>query len=559
MSQLEVDKIIPQSGTTLTIGDSGDTISFADGATLAIDTNTLAIDSTNNRVGIGTSSPDRILHLEGALPIIKGTDTDGGYGELSFNAGRINIKADDGNNVATSYITFEVDGSEHARIDSSGNVGIGTSSPSSYNSLADNLVVGTTSGDNGITIATGTANGGRIIFSDNTASPFRGAFEYDHSTDSMITYTSGTERMRIDSSGRVGIDETDNSTYVLGKKLVIGDLDNNDGLTLKAIDSTDTNYLAFADTDNGAGSYAGFAGYSHNDNSFRIGTSSLERMRIDSSGNVGIGTTSTQAKLHIMKTDVGALNNSNADMIMIENSTAGITIGSATTGEGHIHFSDSGDADVGGISYFHNDNSLKIRVNAADRMLILNNGDIFFSNTTETAIGNGSTDGKMIDNADGARLRSSRASTSTREHLVFYNPNSGVGSITTSGSSTSYNTSSDYRLKENVVEISGATERLKQLQPKRFNFIADADTTVDGFLAHEVSSIVPEAITGTHNEVQVWEEGEELPEGVSVGDNKLDSEGNTIPVYQGIDQSKLVPLLVATIKELEARITALET
>jgi hypothetical protein len=111
-----------------------------------------------------------------------------------------------------------------------------------------------------------------------------------------------------------------------------------------------------------------------------------------------------------------------------------------------------------------------------------------------------------------------------------------VGSIATTGSSTSFNTTSDYRLKENVVDLTGATTRLKQLEPKRFNFIADADTTVDGFLAHEVQSVVPEAITGTHNEV--------------------DDDGN--PVYQGIDQSKLVPLLVATIKELEARITALE-
>jgi len=111
-----------------------------------------------------------------------------------------------------------------------------------------------------------------------------------------------------------------------------------------------------------------------------------------------------------------------------------------------------------------------------------------------------------------------------------------VGSITTTGSATSYNTSSDYRLKENVVAMTDATTRLKQLQPKRFNFIADADMTVDGFLAHEVQSIVPEAITGTHNEI--------------------DDDGN--PVYQGIDQSKLVPLLVKTIQELESRITALE-
>ena len=127
---------------------------------------------------------------------------------------------------------------------------------------------------------------------------------------------------------------------------------------------------------------------------------------------------------------------------------------------------------------------------------------------------------------DGEAIRFIRNDGSNRE----------VGDIVLTTSSTSYNTSSDYRLKENVVELAGATTRLKQLEPKRFNFIADADTTVDGFLAHEVQSIVPEAITGTHNEV--------------------DADGN--PVYQGIDQSKLVPLLVATIKELEARITALE-
>jgi hypothetical protein len=126
---------------------------------------------------------------------------------------------------------------------------------------------------------------------------------------------------------------------------------------------------------------------------------------------------------------------------------------------------------------------------------------------------------------------------SGREYQIFTYNTTPIGSITQSGTTgVAYNTSSDHRLKENVVELTGATTRLKQLEPKRFNFIADADTTVDGFLAHEVQTVVPEAITGTHNEV--------------------DDEGN--PVYQGIDQSKLVPLLVATIKELEARITALE-
>lgn len=112
-----------------------------------------------------------------------------------------------------------------------------------------------------------------------------------------------------------------------------------------------------------------------------------------------------------------------------------------------------------------------------------------------------------------------------------------VGSVVIGFSSTAYNTSSDYRLKENVTYTWDATTRLKQLKPARFTFKDDTSDLVDGFLAHEVSSIVPEAITGEKDAV--------------------DSEGN--PEYQSIDQSKLVPLLVKTIQELEARITALES
>jgi len=115
-------------------------------------------------------------------------------------------------------------------------------------------------------------------------------------------------------------------------------------------------------------------------------------------------------------------------------------------------------------------------------------------------------------------------------HMTFQNTNGTVGTITVDGTSTAYATSSDYRLKENVDYTFDATTRLKQLKPARFNFIADADKTVDGFIAHEVSSVVPEAVTGE-------KDGTEM---------------------QGIDQSKLVPLLVKTIQELEARITELE-
>ena len=122
------------------------------------------------------------------------------------------------------------------------------------------------------------------------------------------------------------------------------------------------------------------------------------------------------------------------------------------------------------------------------------------------------------------------------ECVRFQRANNDVGSIDVSSSSTSYNTSSDYRLKENVVSISDGITRLKTLKPSRFNFKVDKDTTVDGFIAHEVTA-VPEAITGTKDEI--------------------DSDNN--PVYQGIDQSKLVPLLTAALQEAIAKIEVLET
>ena len=190
-----------------------------------------------------------------------------------------------------------------------------------------------------------------------------------------------------------------------------------------------------------------------------------------------------------------------------------------------------------------------------ERMRIDSNGKVSVGDTIPYS--GGSVNGVQL--YSGPPIACSRNSTAGRTQVQFDNPNGTVGSISTSGSSTAYNTSSDHRLKENVIDLADATTRVKQLQPKRFNFIADADTTVDGFLAHEVSSVVPEAITGTHNGVKVWGEDEELPEGVSVGDNKLDDEGNTIPEYQGIDQSKLVPLLTASLQEAIAKIETLES
>ena len=175
---------------------------------------------------------------------------------------------------------------------------------------------------------------------------------------------------------------------------------------------------------------------------------------------------------------------------------------------------------------------LRFGTNSTERMRFASNGKILINRTNE----DGSGVINLAVNSAGFGISFRSGSTGSQTHCDFGNPNGIVGKIQTSGTSTSYETSSDYRLKENATAISDGITRLKTLKPYRFNFKADATTTVDGFFAHEVTA-VPEAISGTKDEV--------------------DEDNN--PVYQGIDQSKLVPLLVAALQELNTKVETLET
>jgi len=232
--------------------------------------------------------------------------------------------------------------------------------------------------------------------------------------------------------------------------------------------------------------------------------SGTERMRIDSSGNVSLG----NGKFLQFKDSGGTAR----DVITID-AYNGLNINSAGGGSA---------API----VFKSNNAETMRIDSSGNLLV-----------GCTSLPSASVPGLGVDLSNASELRCSHFSTGNSTQIRFLNPNGEVGSIRTNGSGTNFNTSSDYRLKENVVADWDATTRLKQLNPVRFNFISDADTTVDGFLAHEVQTVVPEAISGTKDAV--------------------DDDGN--PIYQGIDQSKLVPLLVKTIQELEARIAALET
>jgi len=258
-----------------------------------------------------------------------------------------------------------------------------------------------------------------------------------------------------------------------------------------------------------------------------------EAMRIDTSGNVvigsggldvsGIGGTYTALNMRagggypVLYGQTTATTTNSAAM-QIVGATSGASAGGAAEMLGVIQIAAESDSSTNGTGYinFYTGSGGSV----TERMRIDSSGFLQIATTGKTG-------------------RINLQPNPSNNHFVeFYTTADGkVGEInTTGGTTTNYVTSSDYRLKENVEYDWDATTRLKQLKPARFNFIADADTTVDGFLAHEVSSIVPEAIHGEKDAV--------------------DDEGN--PKYQGIDQSKLVPLLVKTIQELEARITALE-
>ena len=159
-------------------------------------------------------------------------------------------------------------------------------------------------------------------------------------------------------------------------------------------------------------------------------------------------------------------------------------------------------------------------------------GNVLFASNNATGIVAGTANGKLIlASSSNGVMYSSRTGTTASDHIYFINGNGAVGKITTSGTATAYNTSSDYRLKENVKPLLNAIERINALKPSRFNFIADPTTTVDGFLAHEAQAVVPEAVTGE-------KDGEEM---------------------QAIDTSKLIPLLTAALQEALARIEVLES
>jgi hypothetical protein len=383
---------------------------------------------------------------------------------------------------------------ERMRISSTGNVGIGTTSPT------DKLHLGTNSGGTQLKIQSGSGVNNCILHTNGTTDSWRTGMNLTLTNGSYEFYddVNNVAHMVIDNNGNVGIG-TSSPSGAAGTTLAINGSSGQARLALKNTSTGDASGDGFqlsVGTD-------GSVGIEQRENNYMaLYTNATERMRIDSSGNLikvgGViigerGTASAPAYSFSDDTDTGMFNDANQ----------------------HLGFS------VGG--------SERMRIDSSGRMLL---------NTTAHTNGRlNVTENLSIQPCLGLR---SNYSSNTGNFVLFTSDNgTGAGAISHINASTvAYNTSSDYRLKQNVTYDFDATTRLKQLQPARFSWNHDdTNTLVDGFIAHEVQEVVPEAITGTKDAV--------------------DADGN--PVYQGIDQSKLVPLLVKTIQELEARIVALET
>jgi len=439
---------------------------------------------------------------------------------------------------SSSYdFNIKVLGSNRMTIDSStGNVGIGTTSPGRQ------LVVYNSSNAE-LELYSGATNSGFVYFRDSGDSNI-GALQYDHNSNYMAFRVNDSERMRIDSSGKVGIGTTSPNTT-----LEVGDCESSGNISDGNIAvKTKSNNTAIVIQEQEVGGAEQWGLGVNVDGDLIFTDSGTERIRFDDgTGNVGIGTTAPAEKLVVSGSD---------DVSIRINSTKN---GTWTTGQL-----------LGAYEFYGNDASgagaqIKGKIDCAS----LNQYGAGFHMRFFTAGGGGGTSAieRMRINSSGAvtigktdpssyntqgiDLSPSGLASFTRSGNVsllvnrtgsdgqvvsIRNDNTSVGSISVSGSTTSYNTSSDYRLKENVVDMTGAIERIQQLKPKRFNFISNTEKTVDGFIAHEVQNIIPEAVLGEKDAV--------------------DEDGN--PELQGIDQSKIVPLLVGAIKELKAEIENLK-
>jgi len=538
--QLGSETVFNESGANVDFRIEGDT-----------DTTLFVADAGNDRIGIGTSSPTSKLDIAGDVTITSTqpklflTDTN--------SASDYTVQNANGN----FSIVDETNSATRLHINSSGRVLLGTTTNTFTGVGSSRLQVSGTGADtSGINlIRTDNGNGGAFLqFTKNrgsatqsgdncgaiswmghdgtdvesylaqihveagataTSNSMTGDIVFGTANGSSIT----SERMRLDSNGRVLIGTTTEGEANANDLTIANS--GQCGITIRSGTSND-GAIFFSDATSGSGEFRGFIQYNHTNDQLNFGESGQSRATIKG-GKLGIGTTNPTELLEI---------NLGTDKIV--QFTGGIGQIGDVAGLFAVNTAKTEIADFGIMG-----NTLKFAsgtaASGAERMRIDTSGNIIMGGTTEEAF-------KSItfspDHDDGAgRITFNRADTSDVSIIIsMKNASSQVGRIEHDNTSAALVSGSDYRLKENDVAISDGIARLKQLRPIRFNWKSEPSRTVDGFFAHEISSIVPEAVSGEKDAV--------------------DSDGNII--IQGISKERLVPLIVAAVQELISKVEALE-
>ena len=356
--------------------------------------------------------------------------------------------------------------------------------------------------------------------------------------DTIAFAEGGAESMRIDSSGNVGLGVTPSAWSTANS---IKALQTPSG----ALWNFSTNYLylgqnyywngsnrIYINTD-GASEYQQNAG-THiwfTAPSGTAGTTATftERMRIGSSGNVGIGVTNPTIKLDVegrgrFLQDAAATSGS---IVLRQNS--GNTVG------GYIQWVTNDSATEKGWLNVDTSSNMIFATVSTERMRIDSSGRVLIG-VSSVPPDAANANGKVFVPSEGACvLRSYTNDTGVTVHHYFFNPNGLCGSITTTASATAYNTSSDYRLKENIAPMTGALDTVAQLKPCTYTWKVDGEAG-QGFIAHELQEVVPQAVSGEKDAV-----------------NK---DGTIKP--QGVDTSFLVATLTAAIQELKAELDSVK-
>ena len=385
--------------------------------------------------------------------------------------------------------------------------------------------------------------------------------------DTVAASTAGSERLRITSAGLVGIGTT--SPAVL---LDVVGASNQLRVSTGAANSfygfdTAVDSCVWKDFTDGS-DYVSL----HNNNSIRFGVASSERARIDSSGRLLVGTSTSVGGEIIQSHSTGgdnlgvgrfAASGGSADIVFYKSRSGTVgtnTIVSSSDSLGFLQWKGAdgtGYIRAAGIEAFVDGtpgtNDMPGRLvfsttadgasSPTERMRINSGGDVLIGQTTNPA-----TSRVVVQVQTGtANGVNAQITSNTGTSFPWGNYNASgtyVGGMSCTSTATSFPTSSDYRLKTNVQPLAGAISLVSQLKPSTFEFNENLGETVQGFIAHELQEVVSLAVIGEKD--------------------AEDANGN--PIYQGVDAAKLVPLLtaalqeaVAEIKALKDRVTALET